>query len=88
MTPVVGAPGRLDFTLIEGGGDFDEGDELVTASFELEGDRRSLYPEGIPIGEVDQSVPSETDVQDPIRITPFADFDDINEVTVLTGGPS
>lgn len=88
VTPVVGAPGRLDFTLIEGGGDFDEGDELVTASFELEGDRRSLYPEGIPIGEVDQSVPSETDVQDPIRITPFADFDDINEVTVLTGGPS
>lgn len=87
VTPVVGAPGQLDFTLIEGGGEFDEGDELVTASFELEGDRRSLYPEGIPIGEVDQSVPSETDVQDPIRITPFADFDDINEVTVLTGGP-
>ena len=88
VTPVVGAPGRLDFTLTEGGGDFEQGDEIVTASFELEGDRRSLYPEGIPIGEVDQTVPSETDVQDPIRIAPFAEFDDINEVTVLTGGPS
>ena len=86
VTPVVGAPGRLDFSLIEGGGEFDEGDELVTASFEVDGGIHSRYPEGIPIGEVDQSVPSETDVQDPIRITPFADFDDLNEITVLTGG--
>lgn len=87
VTPVVGAPGKLEFTLIEGGGEFDEGDELVTASFQIQGDRRSIYPEGIPVAEVDQTVPAEQDVQDPVRITPFVDFDDLNEVTVLTGGP-
>lgn len=86
VTPVVGAPGRLDFGLIEGGGEVDQGDELVTAAFDANGGLQSRYAAGIPIGEVDQSVPAETDVQDPIRITPFADFDDLNEVTVLTGG--
>ncbi len=88
VAPVVGAPGRLDFGLIEGGGgDFEEGDELVTAGFDAGGDLRSTYPPGIPIGEVDQAVPVEQDVQDPIRVAPYADFDDLYEVTVLTGGP-
>ena len=87
VTPVIGAPGRLEFSLIEGGGDFDEGDELVTTSFDVDGGLQSIYPAGIPIGEIDQTIPAEQEVQEQIRVSPFADFDDLNEVTVLTGGP-
>lgn len=87
VTPVVGAPGRLDFQLYEGGGDFAEGDTLVTTAFNTEGGLGSIYPAGIPIGEIDETVPTEQDIQDPIRVAPFADFDDLYEVTVLTGGP-
>ncbi len=87
VTPVVGAPGRLDFSLIEGDGKVEEGDELVTASFDIGGGLRSRYPAGIPIGEIDQTIPADQDVQEQIRVTPFADFDDLDEVTVLTGGP-
>ena len=87
VTPVVGAPGRLDFRLIEGDGEVDEGDELVTASFDIDGGLQSRYPAGIPIGEIDQTIPADQDVQEQIRVTPFTDFDDLNEVTVLTGGP-
>jgi len=87
VTPVVGAPGQLEFSLIEGNGEFDEGDELVTVSFEAEGGLQSIYPAGIPIGEIDQTIPAAQEIQEQIRVSPFADFDDLNEVTVLTGGP-
>jgi rod shape-determining protein MreC len=87
VEPVVGAPGELDFSLVEGGGGFEQGDELVTASFQLAEGVGSRLPPNIPIGEIDQDVPEESDIQDEIKVDPFADFDDLNEVTVLTGGP-
>lgn len=84
---VVGAPGRLDFGLIQGDGEVTDGDELVTAGFSAEEGLGSLFPGGVPIGRVDETIPSEQELQQTIRIEPYADLDDLNEVTVLTGGP-
>src|SRR6478735_6240708 len=85
---VVGAPGRLAFNVVQGGGGgFEQGDKLVTASFALDGELGSRLPPNIPIGEIDQDVPAEQDIQDAIRVAPYADFEDLNDVSVLTGGP-
>lgn len=85
IAAVVGAPGKLDFSLIQGDGEVDDGDELVTAGFTAE-DLQSRFPGGIPIGQVDETIPAQQELQQQIRVEPFADFDDLNEVTVLTGG--
>jgi len=83
---VVGAPGKLDFGLIQGDGEIAEGDDVVTAGFNSEGGLDSRYPGAIPIGTVDETIPAQQDQQQEVRIEPFADLDDLNLITVLTGG--
>lgn len=86
IEPVVGAPGELDFGLIQGDGELQDGDVLVTAGFSNAGGLESRYPGEIPIGEVDQTVPAQQEQQQQVRIAPFADLDDLTEVSVLTHG--
>ena len=84
VEPIVGAPGKLKFGLY-GKGNLTDGDDLVTAGFSSTGGLGSRYPSGIPIGAVNQTIPAEQG-QEEIRIKPFADLEDLNEVTVLSGG--
>ena len=86
IAAVVGAPGKLDFGLIQGGGEVAEGDDLVTAGFTDEGGLESRFPGGIPIGRVDETIPAQQELQQEVRVQPYADLGDLNEVTVLTGG--
>ena len=60
IVPVVGSPGELDFTLIQGDKEVEDGDELVTAGFSSDGDLGlDLSRPSIPIGEVSEAIPAE-----------------------------
>jgi rod shape-determining protein MreC len=82
---IVGSPGELDLGTIQGDEDkIQNGDKLVTAGFNS-GDLKSLYPAGIPIGEVDETIPAEQEKRATVHIKPFADLAYLDQVTVLTG---
>jgi len=87
---IVGSPEELDLSLIQGGDGDDEiadGDKLVTAGFS-DPELSSRYPADIPIGEVSETIPGEDDQGQTIRVEPFAELADLDQVTVLTGGSS
>ncbi len=86
--PVVGSPGKLDFSLIQGEKEVKDGDRLVTAGFTTEGGLASRYPADIPIGEVVESIPAQQEQREQVSVEPFADLADLSEVTVLTSGGS
>ncbi|HET6832172.1 MAG TPA: rod shape-determining protein MreC [Solirubrobacterales bacterium] len=86
--PVVGAPGKLDFGLIQGDQEVKDGDRLVTAGFTTEGGLTSRYPADIPIGQVVETIPAEQEQREQVRVEPFAELADLSSVTVLTGGES
>lgn len=84
IEPIIGAPGELNLTLIQGNKEIEDGDELVTAGFES-GEISSKFPPGIPIGEVSEAIPAEQQQRQQVRVEPFADLADLDGVTVLTG---
>ena len=85
IVPIIGAPGKLDFTLIQGDKEVEDGDELVTAGLSGEG-LESRFPAGVPVGVVSEAIPAEQEQQQSVTVEPHADLADIDEVTVLTGG--
>jgi len=83
----VGDPDDLVLELIAGNETVDPGAEVVTSGFSnVTGSLQSRYPPAIPIGEVRQSDPGEQAVSQQVHIKPFADFDKIEFVSVLSGG--
>ena len=87
IVPIVGAPEKLDFTLIQGDKEVEDGDELVTAGLSGDGLEARL-PAGIPVGVVSEAIPAEQEQQQSVTVEPMADLADIDQVTVLTGGGS
>jgi rod shape-determining protein MreC len=63
-----------------------QGDIVITSGWRI-GGLTSLYPRGIPIGRVSGVSRRDVDLYTRIQVTPFADFDSIDDVIVLTGGP-
>lgn len=59
-----------------------KGDRVVTSGWTT-GDLSSIYPKGIPIGVVSSHGSSPADLYQTVQVTPFADFDRIDEVIVL-----
>ena len=86
VSGVVGNPGRLDLSLIQGEKEVKDGDRLVTAGLATEGGLTSRYPADIPIGEVVETIPAEQEQREQVNVEPFADLADLTEVTVLTSG--
>lgn len=86
VVPIVGSPGELDFALIQGQEEVEDGDELVTAGFAGEGALDSRYPADIPIGAVTEAISAAQQQRQQVTIEPFADLSDLDGVTVLTGG--
>jgi rod shape-determining protein MreC len=86
VSGVVGDPGKLDLSLIQGDKKVKDGDRLVTAGFTTEGGLSSRYPADIPIGEVVETIPAEQEQHEQVNVEPFADLSDLTTVTVLTGG--
>jgi len=86
VSGVVGAPGKLDFSLIQGDKEVKDGDRLVTAGFTSESGLSSRYPADIPVGQVVETIPAEQEQREQVSVEPFADLADLSQVTVLTGG--
>jgi rod shape-determining protein MreC len=59
-----------------------EGDEIVTAGWRA-GTLSSLYPKGIPIGQVTSVGQTDTDLFQQVQVEPYVDFGAIDAVIVL-----
>jgi rod shape-determining protein MreC len=77
--------------IVKGGASFDhvgkdlrvtQGDELVTSGWKA-GDLTSIYPRGIPIGQVTAVGQNEVDLYKHVQLQPFANFKTLSSVLVL-----
>ncbi len=60
-------------------------DQVVTSGFASKnGELRSIYPKGLPIGIVTNVGNDPADLHKTVQVTPFADFDRIDEVMIVT----
>jgi rod shape-determining protein MreC len=59
-----------------------KGDEIVTAGWRS-GSLSSLYPKGIPIGEVTSFSQTDTDLFQQVQVEPYVDFGALDSVIVL-----
>ena len=57
----------------------------VVTSGSVPGRLQSIFPRGIPIGQVTRVEPGELDLYQKVHIRPFADFRRLDFLTVLTG---
>jgi rod shape-determining protein MreC len=82
VEPDVGNPRDLQLNFVERGEDINEGDMVVTAGFST-GDLGSVFPPGIPIGNVTESSLEEQQAYQRVHLKPFADLRDMDFVRVL-----
>lgn len=87
VKPQVGNPDDLLVDFLQKDQGIDVGDKVLTSgstSTEFE----SLFPRGIPIGEVTRVEPAEQQLYQRVHIRPFADLHKIDYVRVLTAEPA
>jgi rod shape-determining protein MreC len=85
VKPQVGRPDDLLLDFLDTDEEIDEGTTVITAgttSTRLE----SLFPRGIPIGEVSRVDPDERELYQRVHVDPYADLERIDYVQVLVGG--
>jgi rod shape-determining protein MreC len=83
VEPDVGNPRDLQLDYLERGTDIAEGQMVVTAGFST-GDLGSIFPPGIPIGEITRATPEEQQAYQRVHLEAFADLRDMTFVRVLT----
>jgi rod shape-determining protein MreC len=83
VEPDVGDPRDLQLDYLERGTEIAEGQMVVTAGFST-GDLGSIFPPGIPIGEITKATPEEQQAYQRVHLEPFADLRDMSFVKVLT----
>lgn len=86
VKPEVGDPDDLLLDFIQEDREISRGQRLVTAG-STASDLESLFPPGIPIGEVTNAEIQAQDTYQQVHLKPFADLRDFEYVQVLTGGP-
>jgi cell shape-determining protein MreC len=59
---------------------------MVVTSGSTASELESLFPPGIPVGEVVEAEAGEQDIYQRVHIRPFVDLRDFEYVEVLTGG--
>lgn len=84
VEPEVGDPNDLVLDYLENGSGIAETQTVVTAGFTT-GGLDSLFPPGIPIGEVSDASLEERAAYQRVHIRPYADLRDMEFVQVLTG---
>lgn len=82
IEPEVGNPKELVLAFVEHGKTINETQPVVTAGFSM-GGLDSLFPPGIPIGEVSQSSLAEQEAYQRVHVRPYADLRDMEFVQVL-----
>jgi rod shape-determining protein MreC len=83
VEPDVGDYRDLQLDFIERGSDINEGDMVVTAGFST-GDLGSIFPPGIPIGEITDTSLEEQQAYQRAHLSAFADLRDMDFVRVLS----
>jgi rod shape-determining protein MreC len=84
LGPQVGNPDDLLLDFLEKDIDIEEGASVITSgstSTRFE----SLFPRGVPIGEVSEVDPDERELYQRVHIEPYADLRSMDFVQVLTG---
>jgi len=90
VEPNVGDPSDLQLNYVRRGREIREGELVVTAGFDA-GELSSLFPPGIPIGEITESSLEEQQAYQRVHLRPFADLRDMEFVQALVeagGGKS
>jgi rod shape-determining protein MreC len=85
MKPVVGDEDNLILDFLDSEEFVGKGQEVVTAGWRWQG-VASDYPPNLPIGEVVEASLRQQEAQQQVRIRPFADLRNLDQVQVLTGG--
>jgi rod shape-determining protein MreC len=83
VQPRVGDPSQMQLKFIQKGHPVKEGATVVTSGF-ASGKLTSIFPRGIPIGEVTKVSSDELELYRQVQIRPFADFRRMDYVQVLT----
>jgi rod shape-determining protein MreC len=86
VTPSVGDPNDMQLQYIGKNHPVKEGAKLVTSG-SAPGPLQSIYPKGIPIGEVSRVENGELTLYRKVHIRPWADLRRLDFLTVLTGKP-
>jgi rod shape-determining protein MreC len=83
VKPSVGDPNDMQLLYIGKNHPVTKGAKVVTSG-SASGPLQSIYPRGIPIGEVSRVSPGELDLYRTVHIRPWADFRRMDVLTVLT----
>jgi rod shape-determining protein MreC len=86
IRPAVGDPEDLVLDFIDSTKRVGVGQEVVTSGWRAQG-LASLFPPGIPVGEVVRASVYEQEASQQVHVRPFADLANLDLVQVLTGGP-
>jgi rod shape-determining protein MreC len=85
IRPEVGNPEDLILDFINSSKGVRIGQSVVTAGWRAEG-LASLFPPGLPVGEVTQASIVEQEASQQVHVRPYADLANLDLVQVLTGG--
>lgn len=85
IRPDVGDPEDLILDFIDSTKDVHGGQTVVTSGWRAQG-LASLFPPGLPVGEVTSASIVEQEASQQVHLRPYADVADLDLVQVLTGG--
>jgi rod shape-determining protein MreC len=85
IKPEVGNPEDLILDFIDSTTEVHRGQAVVTAGWRAQG-HASLFPPGLPLGEVTKASIVEQEANEQVDVRPFADLRNLDLVQVLTGG--
>jgi rod shape-determining protein MreC len=85
IRPDVGDPEDLILDFIDSSKDVHGGQAVVTSGWRAQG-LASLFPPGLPIGEVTSASIVEQEASQQVHLRPYADIANLDLVQVLTGG--
>lgn len=72
----------LRFTLLDPEADVEEGDEVITSTYD-----NAVFPDGLPIGEVSDAAPPSGLLTREIEVLPYVDFTRLSHVLVILRSP-
>ncbi len=86
LVPAVGNPNALLLQELPGHAAITVGEQVVTAGFQnpTQPSLQSLYPAGIPIGQVSNADPNQLLTNDQVQVAPAADLRHFDSVQILT----
>lgn len=85
IRPEVGNPEDLILDFIDSTKDVHGGQTVVTSGWRAQG-LASLFPPGLPVGEVTRAPIGEQEASQRVHLRPYADLANLDLVQVLTGG--